>query len=141
MSAASDYLEGEVLKHIFRTGSFTKPSVLAIALCTSAPVDSDTGALTGKEVASAGAYQRQTLNPLDANWTAVGAAGLTDNASAITFPVATANWGTITHVAICDNATNGAGNLLLYGTLTTSKVVNTGDTFRFNIGDLDVTLA
>jgi len=141
MAAASDFLEAEILKHIFRTGSFTKPTVLAIALCTAAPVDADTGALTSKEVANAGAYARQTLNPLDANWTAPGAGGLTDNASAITFPVATANWGTVTHVAITDSATYGAGNLLLHGALTTSKVVNTGDTFKFNIGDLDITLA
>lgn len=86
MSQMSDFLEGEVIKHIFRTGSFTKPTVLAIALCTAAPVDADTGALTGKEVANAGAYARQTLNPLDANWTLPGAAGLTDNALLITFP-------------------------------------------------------
>lgn len=137
----SDFLEGEVIKHIFRTGSFTKPTVLAIALCTAAPVDADTGALTGKEVANAGAYARQTLNPLDANWTAPGVGGLTDNASAITFPAATANWGTVTHVAITDSATFGAGNLLLYGTLDVSKVVNNGDTFKFNIGDLNVTMA
>src|SRR3990172_598736 len=141
MAAASDFLEAEILKHIFRTGSFTKPTVLAISLCTAAPVDADTGALTSKEVANAGAYARQTLNPLDANWTAPGVGGLTDNASAITFPVATANWGTVTHVAITDSATYGAGNLLLHGALTTSKVVNTGDTFKFNIGDLDITLA
>lgn len=141
MSAASDFLEAEIIKHIFRTGSYTKPTVLAIALCTAAPVDSDTGALTSKEAANAGAYARQTLNPLDANWTAPGSGGLTDNASAITFPVATASWGTITHVAICDSATYGAGNLLLHGALTTSKVVGIGDTFKFNIGDLDITLA
>mgnify|MGYP001617027087 CR=1 FL=1 len=140
MAAASDYLEGEIIKHIFRTGSFTKPSVLAIALCTAAPVDADTGALTSKEV-SGGGYLRQALNPLDANWTAPGVGGLTDNASIITFPTATANWGTVTHVAICDNQTVGAGNLLLHGALTASKVVNTNDIFRFNIGDLDCTVA
>lgn len=142
MSAMSDYLEGQIRAHIFRTASFTKPTVLAIALCTAAPVDADTGALTGKEAANAGAYARQTLNPLDANWTAPdGTGGLTDNASAITFPVATANWGTITHFAICDSATYGAGNLLFHGALTASKVVNTNDQIKFNIGDLDVTFA
>jgi len=142
MSQASDYLEGQIRAHIFRTASFTKPSVLAIALCTAAPVDADTGALTGKEVANAGAYARQTLNPLDANWTAASATdGLTDNASAITFPTATAAWGTVTHVAICDSATFGAGNLLFFGTLTTPKTVGIGDIFKFNIGDLDVTVA
>jgi hypothetical protein len=142
MSQASDYLEVEIRKHIFRTGSFTKPSVLSIALCTAAPVDADTGALTGKEVANAGSYARQSLNPLDANWTAAsGTDGLTDNASAITFPTATASWGTVTHFAICDSATYGAGNMLIWGALTTAKTVGIGDIFKFNIGDLDVTVA
>ena len=140
MSAKSDYLEGEILKHIFRTGSFTKPTVLAICLCTSAPTDASTGA-TIPEVTDAGSYARQTLNPLDANWTAPGVGGLTDNASAITFPTATGAWGTISHVAICDSATHGAGNMLYWGALAASKVVASGDVFKFNIGDLDITEA
>ena len=140
MSAMSDYLEGEVIKHIFRTGSFTKPTVLAVALCTAATSDSQTGA-TITEVANAGAYARTVLNPLDANWTAPGVGGLTDNAAEITFPTATAGWGTVTHIAICDSATWGAGNVLLHGALTVSKTVNSGDTFKFAIGALDVTFA
>lgn len=143
MSQLSDYLEGEILKHLLRTGSWTKPTTIAIALCTSAPVDSDTGALAGKEVANSNAYARQTLNPLDANWAAPsGGNGLSDNLAAITFPVATpSGWGTITHVAIVDSATHGAGNLLLHGALSVSKVVGAGDTFKFNIGDLDIAVA
>lgn len=141
MSAMSDYLEGQIRAHIFRTASFTKPTVLAIALCTAAPNDASTGA-TITEVANAGAYARQTLNPLDANWTAPDTTGgLTDNASAITFPVATANWGTITHFVIVDSATHGAGNVLFHGALTASKVVNNGDQIKFNIGDLDITFS
>jgi len=142
MSAASDYLEGEIRKHIFRTGSFTKPTVLAIALCTAAPTDASTGA-TIAEVANANGYARQTLNPLDANWTAASSTdGLTDNASAITFPVCTGSpWGTVTHFAILDSATHGAGNVLIHGALAVSKVVGVGDTFSFPIGTLDVTVA
>ena len=141
MSQMSDYLESTLLGHLFRTATFGKPTVVAIALCTAGPSDSSTGA-TITEVTNANGYARQTLNPLDANWAAVGAGGLTDNVSAITFPVCTtATWGTITHVAILDSATHGAGNLWLYGTLAVSKVVGVGDTFKFNIGDLDVTFA
>lgn len=140
MSAMSDYLEGEVIKHIFRTGSFTKPTVLGIALCTSAPTDSDT-TLAGKEVANSGSYSRQTLNPLDANWAAPGTNGLTDNVTAITFTTATGDWGTVTHVAICDSSSHNGGNMLLYGALDVSKTVNNGDTFKFNIGDLNITFA
>lgn len=143
MAAMSDYLENKLIDHIFRTSSFTKPTVLAVALFTAAP--GDTGG--GTEV-SGGAYARQSLNPLNANWNGThgnttgdssGTSGLTDNASQISFPTATGNWGTVTHIGIFD--ATSAGNLLFYGALTASKTVNTGDTFRFNVGDLDITLA
>lgn len=137
----SNYLEDEVIKHIFRTGSFTKPTVLAIALCTAATSDSQTGA-TITEVANSNNYARATLNPLDANWAATaGGNGVTSNSSAITFNQASGSWGTITHIAICDSATWGAGNVLFHGALTTSKTVTNGDTFSFQIGDLQITLA
>lgn len=134
MSQMTDYLEGELLKHLFRTGSMTKPSTIYIGLYTATP--SDTGG--GTEV-SGGSYARVQVGPSDATWAAVGAGGLTDNVSAITFPTATGSWGTVTHVGIFD-ASSG-GNLLLYGALSASKVVGSGDTFKFNAGDLDVTFA
>lgn len=140
MTQMSDYLEQEVIKHIFRTGSFTKPTVLAVALCTAAPNDASTGA-TITEVANSNGYARTTINPLDANWTSPGTGGLTDNAIAIMFGPATGSWGTITHIAIVDSATHGAGNMLMYGTLTSSITISSGESIAFNIGALDVTFA
>ena len=134
MSQMSDYLEGQIRAHIFRTATFTKPTGLTVHLYTAAP--GETGG--GTEV-SGGSYAAQSLNPLDANWTAASATdGLTDNASAITFPSPTANWGVVTHVAIKDQA----ANFLLYGALAQSKTVNNGDAApNFPIGALDVTFA
>jgi hypothetical protein len=136
MSAMSDYLEGEIVKHIFRTGSFTKPTNLAVALYTAAPSDSG----GGTEV-SGGSYARAGLDPLDANWTApAGGDGHTDNAVAITFPAPTANWGQVTHFGIFD--ADASGNLLVWGALTTPKTINNGDPApSFAIGALDVTFA
>jgi len=136
MSAMSDYLEGEIVKHVFRTGSFTKPTNLAVALFTAAPSDSG----GGTEV-SGGSYARAGLDPLDANWTNVAAGdGHTDNAVAITFPAPTANWGVVTHFGIFDADT--VGNLLIHGALTTPKTINSGDPApSFPIGALDVTFA
>lgn len=89
MANFSNYLEDQIIQHIFRTGSFTKPTTLAIALLTSAATDSDDGS-TITEVANANGYARQSLNPLDANWAATaGGNGQTSNSSAITFPQAT----------------------------------------------------
>ncbi len=137
MANASDYLEGQIRAHIFRTASFTKPTVLAVALYTVTPTDV---AGSGTEV-TGGAYARVSVNPLDANWTAASATdGLTDNAAAITFPAPSANWGTVVAFAIHDAAT--AGNMLVWGPITPSKTINNGDPApAFAIGALDVQIA
>lgn len=136
MANASDYLEVELRKHLFRTGSFTKPTVLGVALFTVTPSDSGGGTeVTG------GAYARVDRPPLDANWTAASATdGLTDNAATITFPTPTANWGTVVAFGIFDATT--AGNLLVWGPITPNKTVNNGDPApSFAVGALDVTIA
>ena len=136
MSQMSNYLEVELRKHIFRTGSFTKPAALHVSLHTADPTD----AATGAEV-SGGSYARVQRDPLDANWTGASATdGVTDNAAAITFPAPTASWGVVTHFGIWDAAT--AGNLLCFGALTTPKTINNGDAApSFAIGVLDITFA
>ena len=130
MSGFSDYLEDKVLDHVFGGNAFTAPTTLYVALYTVAP--SDTGG--GTEV-SGGAYARQTgaftvsgTNPTTAS-----------NTAAIEYPTATANYGTVVAVGVLD--ASSSGNLLAYSTLDSSKVVSSGDVFRFNAGDLDITLA
>ena len=141
MAAMSDFLESLVADHLLRTTTWAKPTVLAVALCTAAPTDASTGA-TIVEVPNAGGYARKLHNPLNANWTDPAADGIADNLLAITFNTATANWtGSITHFAICDSATFGAGNVWIHGALTAARTVNNGDTFSFPIGDLDITFA
>ena len=133
----SNYLESNLIQHLFRTATFAKPTVIAIALCSAAPDDTATGALTSLELGNSGSYARQTLNPLDANWANVSAGnGTTSNSSAITFPTATADWGTVTHVAIVDSATYGASNVWAWGSLTVNKVVSNGDVFQFSVNQL-----
>jgi hypothetical protein len=118
---ASNYLEVEMRKHIFRTGSFTKPTALYVALHTADPTD----AATGAEV-SGGSYARQALAPLDANWSAPdGTGGVTRNQSVLTYPAPTANWGTVTHFSIWDALTGG--NMLIHAPLGTARVINSGD--------------
>lgn len=134
MAAMSDFLEQAILNHFFRnTDIGAPPSNVYIGLFTAAPSDSG----GGTEV-SGGSYARATV-ATTSQWSAPGAAGLTDNINDIVFATATANWGTITHVAIFDAIT--AGNLLFHGALAASKVVNSGDVFKFLAGALDITLA
>ena len=130
MAGFSDYLEDKVLDHVFGGTAYTAPSTLYVALYTVAP--DDTGG--GTEV-TGGSYARQT-----ATFTVSGTSPTTaTNAASIEYPTATANYGTVTSVGILD-ASSG-GNLLAYADLDTSKVVSTGDVFRFDAGDLDITLA
>lgn len=140
MTAMSDYLESALIQHLFRTGTYTKPTTLAVALCTATLSDTFTGA-TLPEVGNAGAYARMSLNPLDANWNNVTSGnGTTANTSALTWTAATADWGTITYVAIVDNPTYGAGDVMFWGSLTGSKVVSNGDTFQFASSQLSIQL-
>ena len=134
MAAFSDYLEAAILNHIFRnTAIFTPPANVYLALFTAAPSDSGGGTeVTG------GSYARKAVSTTS-QWSAPGVDGLTDNINAQAFVTATASWGTVTHVGIFDAAS--AGNLLFHGALTVSKTVGSGDTFQFNAGDLDITLA
>ena len=130
MAGFSDYLEDKVLEHVFGGNAYSAPSTLYVALYTVAPTD--TGG--GTEV-SGGAYVRKasTFNVSGTNPTTAS------NTGAVEYPTATANYGTVVAVGIFDALSSG--NLLAYANLTTSKVVSTGDVFRFNTGDLDVTLA
>ncbi|MCP4790719.1 MAG: hypothetical protein GY881_10850 [Gammaproteobacteria bacterium] len=127
MSQATNYLENKIAEHVFGGSAYTAPSTLYVALFTSAP--SDTG--SGTEV-SGGSYTRMAMAFTVSSDTA-------SNTSNVEFPKATASWGTVTHFAIYD--ASSSGNMLCYGTLTASKAVASGDTLRFNAGELDITVA
>lgn len=130
MSAASDYLENEVLDHILGNTVYTPASTIYIGLWT-ADNGLEAGTLTGE--VSGGAYARQSVT-FD-----VASGGSADSAATVTFPAATANWGTITHIAVMDAATGG--NVLFHGAVTTSKTIETGDTFQVSAGNLTISLA
>jgi len=137
MSAMTDYLEEVIANHIHNKDAYTSPSTY-LALYTAAP--GETGG--GTEV-SGGSYARELIYDNlsgSPDWTLAAAADggyQCSNDDDVTFTQATADWGTITHMAVLDAVS--AGNMLLYGALTASKTVNSGDTFKFPAGDLDVT--
>jgi hypothetical protein len=148
MSAASDYLENEVLDHVLgeTARNFTSPSALYLALFTGTAADVkgrlEAGTLTDEVTTSSSAYDRKAIN-VDSSSGAfdVASSGSTSNTQTITFDTATANWGSITCVAVMDGATAGAGNVLFYGEVTTAKTIETGDTFQVSAGNLTISLA
>ena len=122
----TNFLETEILDHVFAGAAYTAPATLYLALYTAAP--GETGG--GTEVSGTG-YARQTVA-----FTTAG--NTTSNNAAVEFPTAGASWGTVTHVGVFDALT--AGNLMAYAALTTSKTIDSGDVFRVPNADLDITL-
>lgn len=131
MAGLSDFLEAKLLDHVLRNVSYTPPSAVYVSLHTTDPTDVG----TGTEV-SGGAYTRQTAT-FSAAVTSGGVTSIKNSAD-ITFPQATANWGTVTHIGIWDAATTG--NLLFSGVLSTSKTVSSGDVFSLLANNVTVSL-
>ena len=131
MAGFSDYLEDKVLDHVFGGSAYSAPATLYVGLYTAAP--SDTGG--GTEV-SGGSYARKSIAAMTVSGTSPTTA---TNGAAVEFETATGAWGTVTQVGVFDAATSG--NLLAWAALTASKTVASGDVFRFDAGDLDITLA
>lgn len=139
---ASFYLQSGLLNHILRGSTFTKPGTIAIALCRDVPSENQNGGNI-PEISNAGGYARVNLGaPANGTWNEVTAftafSGLVDNVSAINFPVATANWGYASGIAVLDSGVYGSGNLLLYGPLTTARDIQNTDQFTFSAGNLDI---
>lgn len=132
----SDTLENEILDHVFGVGAYTAATTLWIGLSTADPGDD---AATLAEPSGNG-YARVGLDNSGTSWT-TAAAGVTRNGVEITFPEASGSWGTISHVAIWTHVTSdGAAVLFATGALGTSKAVGIGDTPRFQINSLSLTL-
>jgi hypothetical protein len=135
MSAASNYLENKVLDHVLKNTAYSQPANLFVGLFTNtsgnAAANLEAGTLTDE--VSGGSYARQ------AGAFSAASGGSASTSATITFPAATANWGTITHVAVIDAQTSG--NVLFWGAVTTSKTIETGDTFQITSGNLTISLA
>lgn len=131
MAAKSDYLENKIIDWLFRGQAYTPPSTLYFALLTT-NTDDDGSPLV--EV-SGGSYARVGVAASLANFAgtqgagttvaSTGASGTTSNNAAITFPAPTANWGSVTGMAVYDAPTGG--NMLVYTALTAPKTINNGD--------------
>lgn len=129
MGSLSDYLEPLLIKAEFGAVAYTPSGTHYVALYTVAP--SDAG---GGTECTGGSYARVAVVNNGTNWTI--ASSTVSNGTAVTFPTATASWGT----AVAFGILNGVGDLLVWSTLTSSKVIATGDAPTFPIGTLTIAL-
>lgn len=104
------------------------PTNYYIGLSTSAPTISGSGVT---EPSIDAGYARVRLTSLSEPND-----GVVTNSQAINFNESTASWGTITHFVIFDSATGG--NLLMYGTLSTPRSVETATIMTIREGYLSL---
>jgi hypothetical protein len=123
--SASNYLENKLIDHSLGTTTYTKPSAVYVALYTASP--SDTGG--GTEV-TGGSYVRKVVTFSAAS---SGSAASNTSVNFTSMPACT-----VVAIGILDSLTSG--NLLYWGTLSSSRVVASGDTVSITSGNLTVTL-
>ena len=124
----SNYLENALINATLRSTTYTSPATVYVSLWTTDPTDAG----SGTEV-SGGSYARTSVtfgSPSN---------GVTTNNADVTFPTATASWGTVGWIGINDASTSG--NLLYHTALDTAKAIDSGDIFKIASGNLSVTLA
>ena len=128
MGSITNFLENELIDHVLNA-AYSPPATVYLALCTSDPGEAATGA-SMNEVANSNGYARKAITfNAAANRAVVQAAN-------VIFDEATGSWGTVTHWAIVDSATHGAGNCLAYGALGTSKTIAAGNTPQVAAGEV-----
>ena len=128
----SNFLELELLDHVWGNSAYSVPATLYIALFTIAPTDAGAGT-----ECSGGSYARVAVTNNVTNWPNA-ADGAKANGADFSFVTATGDWGTCVAMGIFDALTNG--NLLAWADLTASKDVASGDTAKFPTGNIDITL-
>ena len=124
----SNFLENALINATLRNTTYTSVATVYVSLWTSDPTDAG----SGTEV-SGGPYARTAVT--------FGAPsnGVTTNNADVTFPTATASWGTVGWIGINDALTSG--NLLYHTALDTAKAIDSGDIFKIASGNLSVTLS
>jgi hypothetical protein len=133
LGSLSNAYELVVLDGLLGSGS---PATVYVALFTTLPGEDGTG---GTEV-SGGSYARVAVTNNSTNWpaaTTVAGAGTKSNGTAVTFPTATANWGTV--VGFGFYTASSSGTLIGYGSLSSSVAVNSGNQASFGVAALVAT--
>lgn len=144
--SATNVFENGLLSLIFENANYANvgdatglrgsstAGVFYVGLATAAGADTDTQATNEAAYTS---YARVSVARSTAGWSV--ASGVADNDAAVTFPAATGGSETEQSFKIGSDS-SGAGNLFLWGALTSNLAVSNGITPSFAIGALDITL-
>ena len=109
MPGFSNATEAKILDHIVGKSQYAFPTNTYLALCTTAPSETDTGSTLAEPTGLTG-YARKVLTAAD--WNAASG-GQIANAATITFATITAGTATILGWALCTAASGG--DVIAYG--------------------------
>lgn len=121
---ASVHARNLILNAVFRNTAGTLPSAWYVALFTADPEVSTSNEVDAADYARISAT---FVAPL---------AGVTRNASDVTFTAATSDWGDVSHIAIFDAVTSG--NMLGSTALESVMTIETDDQVKILAGELEI---
>ena len=132
----SEYAAEAILAHAVGKTSWSEPTTF-VALCTVVPTSASTGATITE--ANYTGYVRTATSGV---WGSATAAtpSVISNSSAITFPACTGGTSTVVALALVDNSTTGAGNLIGWCTCAATVVSSTQTPATIAIGALTLSL-
>lgn len=124
MASKTHYLEKKVLDHVLGIATFVPAANLYLLLLTGDPTKSGSFA---NEI-SAGGYARLLIT---GSMSATDiTTGQSTNTAVLNIGPASADWGTVTHAAVADSITIGAGNMYYFQALDEAETIDTGGEFQ-----------
>lgn len=127
-----------ILNAEFNATAYSSPATLYAAIWTSTLNAASTGATSGE--CSYTGYARVAITANTTNFPASAAGSAITNGVAITFPANAGVLNTGTFFALLTAATLGTGNIIYWGSIT-STAINPGDTPQVAISGLTATEA
>lgn len=134
----SDYFELEVLNAAFGDGGSMPSAPTYLALCTTEPTDASTGA-TIVEAGYTG-YARKAVAAADMSAATGPSPGTKTNSNAITFDACSGSSSVIVGWALCTTSGTGTGNVIAWGSCTSTTISTTQTPATVGVGGLVVTL-
>jgi hypothetical protein len=124
-SGKSNVQISKILNATYNAAAYSSPATLYMALWTATLDKTSTGATAGE--CSYTGYARVVVTANTTNFPTSSGGSNIQNATAITFPANGGSLQTATFFAILDSGTLGAGNIIYWGSIS-STAINPGDT-------------
>jgi hypothetical protein len=113
-----------VLGHTWGKTELAKPAKVYLALCTVVPTNSSTGA-TITEATGATGYARKEVPAASIATAAEGATSSIETNAELVFAAISAGSATVVGWALVDSPTVGEGNVVMWGTCTSTVISST----------------